>query len=89
MAPDDADTRRLKDFAGTVVLLLVQAAGWRAALFLTPGHVPVLLYGGFALLMLTVVVSVWRVARSRSAAWLAFAGCVMQLALGGVALLLI
>ncbi|AFM19089.1 hypothetical protein Mycch_4379 [Mycolicibacterium chubuense NBB4] len=86
MATDDADTRRLKDFAGTVVFLLVQAAVWRAAAFLTHGRPVVVLYIGLALLMVVLGVSVWRVARRRSAVWFALAGCVLQLVLGAVAL---
>ena len=88
MATDDADTRRLKDFGGTVVFLLVQAAVWRAAAFLTHGRPVVVLYVGLALLLVTVGVSVWRVARQRSAVWFAIAGCLLQAVLGAVALML-
>ncbi len=83
-----ADDRRLKDFAGTVVLLLLQGFVWRAAMFLTHGGGPVLRYGGFALLMLTVAVSVWRVARARPAAWFALGGGGLQLVIGALSLLL-
>ncbi|BBX68404.1 hypothetical protein [Mycolicibacterium psychrotolerans] len=82
-----ADDQRLKDFAGTVVLLLLQGFVWRAAMFLTHGGGPVLRYGGFALLMLTVAVSVWRVARGRPAVWLALGGCGVQLVIGALTLL--
>jgi len=87
MAAHDADTRRLTDFAGAVVLLLLQGACWRAAMFLTHGAGPVLRYGGFALLMLTLAVVVARIVRTRPAAWFALGGLALQLALGGLALL--
>lgn len=83
-----ADDQRLKDFAGTVVLLLLQGFVWRAAMFLTHGGGPVLRYGGFALLMLTVAVCVWRVARTRAAAWFALGGCAVQLVIAALTLLL-
>ncbi len=82
-----ADDQRLKDFAGTVVLLLLQGFLWRAAMFLTHGGGSVLRYGGFALLMLTVAVCVWRVARTRPAAWIALGGGVLQLVIAALTLL--
>jgi hypothetical protein len=82
-----ADDRRLKDFAGTVVLLLLQGFVWRAAMFLAHGGGPALRYGGFALLMLTVAVCVWRVARTRPAAWFALGAGALQLVIGALALL--
>lgn len=83
-----AEDRRLKDFAGTVVLLLLQTAVWRAAVFLSHGGGPVLRYGGFALLMLTVAACVWRVARTRPAAWFALGGGALQLAVSLATLIL-
>ncbi|MEH3140214.1 MAG: hypothetical protein PGN37_08525 [Mycobacterium kyogaense] len=76
------DDRRLGDFAGAVVLLLLQGFCWRAALFLSHGDGPVLRYGGFVLLMLTLGLVIWRVARARQAAWLALGGLAVQAAIG-------
>jgi hypothetical protein len=83
-----ADDRRLKDFAGTVVFLLLQGFVWRAAMFLTHGGGPVLRYGGFALLMFTVAVAVWRVARARPAAWVTLGAGAVQLVIAALTLLL-
>lgn len=83
-----AEDRRLKDFAGTVVLLLIQAAVWRAAMFLSHGGGPVLRYGGFTLLMFTVGVCIWRVARARPAVWAALGGGALQLVIAALTLLL-
>ncbi|MBX7448014.1 hypothetical protein GR927_08425 [Mycolicibacterium sp. 3033] len=85
MSPDD--DRRLKDFAGAVVLLLLQGFCWRAAMFLSHGQGAVLRYGGFAVVMLTLAVVIWQVARKRPAAWLALGGLAVQVAIGTVALL--
>ncbi|MGE2729826.1 hypothetical protein ACQI4F_10120 [Mycolicibacterium vaccae] len=85
---DDADTRRLKDFGGTVLFLLLQSFVWRAALFLTAGSVRGLVYVGLVLLFVTITVSVWRVARRRPAAFVALGGVVAQVVIGGIALLL-
>ncbi len=85
MTRDETGTWRLKDFAGTVVFLLVQAALWRAVLWLSRDPGPVLLYGGLGLLGLTVVLAVWRIARSRPAFGIALAGCAVQ---AGLALIL-
>jgi hypothetical protein len=91
MPERDADTRRLKDFAGAVVLLLLQGFCWRAAMLLTHGQMhgagPVLRYGGFALLMVTLVLVVVRIVRMRPAAWLALGGLGLQVLLGAVVLL--
>jgi hypothetical protein len=89
VARDDADTRRLKDFAGAVVLLLLQGFVWRAALILTHARPSAVFYSGLALLMTTLAVTVWRVARARPAAWFALAGCLLQLALVGFVALLV
>ncbi|MEW5813409.1 MAG: hypothetical protein AB1925_28625 [Actinomycetota bacterium] len=81
----DDDSRRLEDFAGAVVLLLLQGFCWRAAMFVIDGGGPVLRYGGFAVLMLTVTAAVWQVARKRRAAWLALGGLGVQAVIGAVA----
>lgn len=81
------DDRRLKDFAGAVVLLLLQGFCWRAAMFLTHGDGPVLRYGGFAVLMVTLAVVISQVVRKRRAAWLALSGLAVQAAIGAFALL--
>ncbi|WP_111511563.1 hypothetical protein [Mycobacterium kyogaense] len=80
------DDRRLKDFAGAVVLLLLQGFCWRAAMFHSHGAGPVLRYGGFAVLMLTLAGAVWQVARTRPAAWLALGGLALQVVLGALTL---
>jgi len=82
------DDRRLKDFAGAVVLLLLQAFCWRAAMFLSHGDGAVLGYGGFAMLMVTLAVTISQVVRKRPAAWLALGGLVLQVAVCAFALLL-
>jgi hypothetical protein len=87
VASDDADTRRLTDFAGAVVFLLLQGFIWRAALFLTHTRPSAVFYCGLVLLMATLAVTVWRVARARPAAWFALAGCLLQLALAGLGVL--
>ncbi|KKF01191.1 hypothetical protein EUA04_23065 [Mycolicibacterium obuense] len=81
------DDRRLKDFAGAVVLLLLQGFCWRAAMFLSHGAGPVLRYGGVAVLMLTLAVVISQVARKRPAAWFALGGLAVQAAIGAFALL--
>ncbi|MGE2833671.1 hypothetical protein [Mycobacterium sp. SMC-4] len=85
---DDTDTKRLKDFGGTVLFLLLQGFCWRATLFLTAGSVRGLIYAGLVLLFATIAVSVWRVARNQPAALIALGAAVAQLVLGGVALFL-
>jgi hypothetical protein len=81
-APESADTRRLVDFAGVVLFLLLQAAVWRAGILLG-GPSPVR-WVGFALLFATLAVAVWRVARRRPAAWWAIGGCAVQAVLAFV-----
>jgi hypothetical protein len=91
---DEGDNRRLADFAGTVVFLLLQAFLWRATLFLVGAQrrgettVTVALYSGLALLFISIALSVWRVARKKSAWGIAVTGCVVQLVLGGAVLLI-
>lgn len=85
---DDADTKRLKDFGGTVLFLLLQGFVWRAWLFLSDGAARELIYVGLVLLFATIAVAVWRIARERPAAPIALGAGVLQLVLGGVALLL-
>jgi hypothetical protein len=80
--------RRLVDFAGTVFFLLLQAAVFRATLFLLTGRpADLVFYGGILLLMATLGVSIWRLARVRSAAGFAIAGFVLQLGLSALAYL--
>jgi hypothetical protein len=76
---DPADTRRLVDFAGAVLFLLLQAAVWRAGVYLTdpsPWR-----WVGFGLLLATLALAVWRVARRRPAAWWTLAALVLQVPL--------
>lgn len=81
------DDRRLKDFAGAVVLLLLQGFCWRAAMFLSHGEGAMLRHGGFAVVMVTLAGAVWQVARTRPAAWLTLGGLAVQLAIGALTLL--
>lgn len=85
---DDPDTKRLKDFAGTVLFLLLQGFVWRATLFLTTASVRGLIYAGLVLLFATIAVSIWRIATKKPAALIALGGGILQLVLGGIALLL-
>ncbi len=80
------NNRRLGDFAGTVVLLMLQGFIWRAAMILGAQQT-VVLYGGLVLLVISIALSVWRVAGEKHAWGVAVTGCVLQLVLGGVALL--
>ncbi len=83
-APHDGrhSQQRLVDFAGTVFFLLLQAAVFRATLFLLAGRaVDLAFYGGMALLITSLGLSVWRVARARSAVVFAITGFVLQLGL--------
>ncbi|MEZ0342085.1 hypothetical protein ACAG25_19130 [Mycobacterium sp. pV006] len=84
---DDNDTRRLKDFGGTVFFLLLQGFLWRATLFLSAASDRALIYAGLVLLFATIVVSIWRVATKKPAALIALGGAGAQLVLGGIALL--
>lgn len=88
--PDDGrnSQRRLVDFAGAVFLLLVQAAVFRATLFLLSGRsIDVAFYGGMALLIVSLGLVIWRLARIRSAAVVALTGLVLQLGVSGFAFL--
>ncbi|TRW82120.1 hypothetical protein FK535_14690 [Mycolicibacterium sp. 018/SC-01/001] len=78
------DDRRLADFAGAVVSLLLQGFCWRAAMFLSHSDAPVLRYGGFAVLMVTLAAVIAQVARRRRAAWLAVGGLAVQAVIGAV-----
>ncbi len=80
------DDRRLEDFAGAVVLLLLQGFCWRAAMFLSHGEGAVLRYGGFAVVMVTLAGAVWQVARKHPAAWFTLGGLAVQLAIGALTL---
>ncbi|MCV7155301.1 hypothetical protein [Mycolicibacterium pyrenivorans] len=80
--------RRLVDFAGTVFFLLLQAAVFRATLFLAGGSVELTFYGGMALLLISLGLCIWRLARVRPAAIFALAGLALQLGLSGLAYLM-
>ena len=80
--------RRLVDFTGAVFLLLLQAAVFRATLFLLAGRsIDVVFYGGIALLIVSLGLVIWRLARTRSAAVVALTGLVLQLGLSGLGFL--
>lgn len=90
-APTDGPNsqRRLVDFAGTVFFLLLQAAVFRATLFLLAGRsVELTFYGGLALLLVSLGLCIWRLARTRPAAVVALAGLVLQLGLSALAYLI-
>lgn len=80
--------RRLVDFAGAVFFLLLQAAVFRATLFLLATRTAdFVFYGGMALLVTSLGLVIWRLARARSAAAFAITGFVLQLGLSGLAYL--
>ncbi|MDZ4236418.1 MAG: hypothetical protein U1C73_22295 [Dietzia sp.] len=88
--PEDGrdSQRRLVDFAGAVFFLLLQAAVFRATLFLLAGRsIDFLFYGGLALLTISLALVIWRLARTRSAAVVALTGLVLQFGLSGLAFL--
>ncbi|GJF13013.1 hypothetical protein NGTWS1803_23770 [Mycolicibacterium cyprinidarum] len=85
-ARDQPNNQRFADFAGTVILLMLQGFLWRATMILGAQQ-PAALYGGLVLLIASIALSVWRVAAKKYAWGIAVTGCVLQLVLGGVALL--
>lgn len=90
-APTDGwnSQRRLVDFAGAVFFLLLQAAVFQATLLVLPGRsVELTFYGGLALLLVSLGLCIWRLARVRPAAIVALAGLVLQLGFSGLAYLM-
>lgn len=81
---DEPDNRRLRDFAGTVVLLMVQGFLWRATLLLTDGNPTPMPHLGLVLFLATIAVAVFLLIRKRPAARVAIGGCLLQLGLAVV-----
>ncbi len=75
------ENRRLHDFAGTVVLLMVQGFLWRATLLLAGGNPTLMPNLGMVLFLATIAVAVFLLIHKRLAARVAIGGCLLQLGL--------
>ena len=81
MTDDESDNRRLRDFAGTVGLLMIQGFLWRATLLLTEDNPTLMPHLGLFLFLATIAVAVVLLIRRKPAARVAIAGCLLQLGL--------
>ncbi|MDY6997458.1 MAG: hypothetical protein SW019_12715 [Actinomycetota bacterium] len=81
MAIEEKANWRLRDFAGTVVALIVQGVVWRATLEMTQADPTLMPNLGLYLLLATIAMAVALLVRRRPAVKIAIGGCALQVLL--------